>query len=68
MEEAVAEAFGFGAGEIAVEGDEATRRRAYLQAFVALRRRVELLVALPVEKLDRLALETQARAIAEATR
>ena len=51
----------------AVEGDEATRRRAYLQAFVALRRRVELLVALPVEKLDRLALETQARAIAEAT-
>ena len=47
----------------AVEGDEETRRRAYLKAFTALRRRVELLVALPVEKLDRLVAEREIRGI-----
>jgi arsenate reductase (thioredoxin) len=47
----------------AVEGDEATRRHAYLEAFAVLRRRVELLVALPVEKLDQLALQSHAREI-----
>ncbi len=47
----------------AVEGDEDTRRRAYLKAFTALRRRVELLAALPVEKLDRLVAEAKIRAI-----
>lgn len=47
----------------AVEGDEDTRRRAYLKAFTALRRRVELLVALPVEKLDRLVAEREIRGI-----
>jgi arsenate reductase len=31
-----------------VEGDEATRRKAFVAAMVALRRRVELLVALPL--------------------
>lgn len=43
----------------AVEGDENTRRRAYLAAYATLRRRVELLLALPLDKLDRLA--TQSR-------
>ena len=47
----------------AVEGDEETRRHAYLEAFAVLRRRVELLVALPVEKLDQLALQNRAREI-----
>ena len=47
----------------AVEGDEDTRRHAYMKAFTALRRRVELLLALPVEKLDRLVMEQKLRAI-----
>lgn len=47
----------------AVEGDDDMRRHAYLKAFAALRRRVELLVALPVEKLDRLTLEQKVRDI-----
>jgi len=46
-----------------VEGDEATRRHAYLEAFTVLRRRVELLVALPVDKLDRLSLQARAQDI-----
>jgi len=43
----------------AVEGDDETKRRAYLAAMTTLRRRVELLLALPLDKLDRLS--TQAR-------
>lgn len=48
----------------AVEGDEDTRRAAYREAFVILRRRVELLLALPMDKLDRLAREREVRSIA----
>ncbi|MGN6151608.1 MAG: arsenate reductase ArsC [Lysobacteraceae bacterium] len=47
----------------AVEGDEETRRRAYAQAFAALRRRVERFVALPVETLDRATAEREIRGI-----
>ena len=46
-----------------VEGDDATRRKAFVAAMVALRRRVELLVALPLEKLDRLATQSKLREI-----
>ena len=48
----------------AVEGDEDTRRAAFREAFVILRRRVELLIALPIDKLDRLARERAVRSIA----
>jgi arsenate reductase (thioredoxin) len=47
----------------AVEGDEDTRRHAYMKAFAELRRRVELLLALPIEKLDRLVAEQHIREI-----
>lgn len=47
----------------AVVGDEDTRRRAYMKAFAELRRRTELLVALPIEKLNRLTAEQQIREI-----
>ncbi len=47
----------------AVEGDEDTRRHAYMKAFAELRRRTELLVALPIEKLDRLVAEQKIRDI-----
>ena len=50
----------------AVDGDEDMRRRAYLAAFAVLRRRVELLVALPLDKLDRLAAQREVRAIGSA--
>ena len=46
-----------------VEGDEATRRKAFVAAMVTLRRRVELLVALPLEKLDRLTTQAKLREI-----
>lgn len=47
----------------AAEGDRDTRRRAYLQAWALLRRRVEQLVALPVEQLDTPALRDALRNI-----
>ena len=50
----------------AVDGDDDTRRHAYLAAFAVLRRRVELLVALPLDKLDRLAAQREVRAIGSA--
>jgi arsenate reductase (thioredoxin) len=36
----------------AVSGTEEERRRAFRDAFLALRRRIELFVALPLEKLS----------------
>lgn len=48
-----------------VEGDEATRRRAFLEAFMILRRRIEPLLSLPLDKLDRLALQARARDIGQ---
>jgi arsenate reductase len=50
----------------AVEGSEDTRRAAFRDAYVVLRRRVELLIALPIDRLDRLARESGVRAITEA--
>lgn len=46
-----------------VEGDEAMKRAAFRDAFVLLSRRIDLLLALPLAKLDRLALEARVRAI-----
>ena len=44
---------------VAVEGDEGTRKHAYTAAFATLRRRVELLLSLPLDKLDRLATQSK---------
>ncbi len=43
----------------AVEGDDETKRKAFLRAFTTLQRRLDLFLALPLEKLDRLALKQQ---------
>jgi len=43
----------------AVEGDEDSKRKAFLRAFTTLQRRLDLFLALPLEKLDRLALKQQ---------
>ena len=47
------------------EGDEADQRAAFVDALTLISRRVDLLLALPVEKLDRLVLEAQVKAIGE---
>ena len=44
------------------EGDEAARR-AFAEAFTLINRRIDLLLALPMEKLERLALEARVQAI-----
>jgi arsenate reductase len=49
----------------AVVGDEAARRAAFVDALTLISRRVDLLLALPVEKLDRLIVEAQLQAIGE---
>ena len=41
----------------AVEGDDETRRKAFLRAFTTLQRRLDFFLALPLDKLDRLALK-----------
>lgn len=46
-----------------VEGDDATRRAAFKNALLVIKRRIELLLALPIEKLERLALEARVKAI-----
>jgi len=46
-----------------VVGDETTRRAAFRDALVLLRRRIELMLALPLETLERMALEARVRAI-----
>lgn len=46
-----------------VEGPDEVKRRAFREAFATLSRRIDLLLALPIEKLDRLALERQIREI-----
>jgi arsenate reductase (thioredoxin) len=48
-----------------VAGDEVTKRKAFEAAFLLLSRRIDLLLALPIEKLERLALEARVRAIGD---
>jgi arsenate reductase len=47
----------------AVEGSNEDRRRAYREAFRVLRRRIELLAALPLDELPTLALQKRLRKI-----
>ena len=46
-----------------VQGDERKQQAAFRDAFVTLSRRLDLLLALPLESLERLALEARVRAI-----
>jgi protein-tyrosine-phosphatase len=47
----------------AVEGSDEDKRRAFRGAATALRRRIELFLSLPFEKLDRLALQQRVKEI-----
>jgi protein-tyrosine-phosphatase len=49
-----------------VEGDEQTKQRAFRDAALVLARRVDLLMALPLEKLEAFALERHLRDIGRA--
>jgi arsenate reductase (thioredoxin) len=49
-----------------VEGGDEAKRAAFRDAFVTLSRRIDLLLALPFEKLDRPALERRAQEIGAA--
>jgi protein-tyrosine-phosphatase len=49
----------------AVEGDAEEKRRAFREALTLISRRIDLLLVLPIEKLDRLVLEAQMQAIGE---
>jgi arsenate reductase len=51
-----------------VEGSEIERRKAFQSAWMMLRRRVDLLLALPLEKLDRVATQQELRAIGKVPR
>lgn len=50
---------------VAVDGTEEAQQRAFQSAWMMLRRRVELLLALPVEKLDRMSVRQALRAIGQ---
>ena len=43
----------------AIEGTEAERRRAVRTAYLALENRIKVFVALPIDRLDRLAIKQQ---------
>jgi arsenate reductase len=47
------------ADPVKAQGGDEAKRRAFMDALATLRRRVDLLVALPLDKLDRLAAQSQ---------
>lgn len=50
---------------VAVEGNDDVRRRAFNSALLMLRRRIDLLLSLPLEKLDRVGIQHELRAIGQ---
>ena len=50
----------------AVQGDDEIKRRAFREALQLISRRIDLMLALPAEKLERLALQERLRAIGAA--
>jgi arsenate reductase len=49
----------------AVQGTDEVRQQAFRDAAVALKRRLELLMALPLQSLDAMALHREVKAIGE---
>ena len=49
----------------AVQGSEEQQRKAFLDTFVALKRRIELMLALPLASLDKLALQHELKGIGQ---
>jgi len=51
---------------VARTGSDEARKRAYVAAFATLRLRVELLLSLPLDTMDRLVMQSKLRSIGEA--
>lgn len=47
----------------AVDGTDEARDKAFLDTFVTMKRRIELMLALPLQSLDRMALRKQVQDI-----
>lgn len=47
----------------AVEGDDAVREKAFLDAFITIKRRIELMLALPLASLDHLSIQREIKDI-----
>jgi arsenate reductase len=52
----------------AIQGSDDEKHKAFLQTFLQLRKRIELFANLPIEKLDRLALENEIQSIGTSLR
>jgi len=50
----------------AAEGADEVKRKAFLDAFLILRRRIELFASLPLARLDKLSLQSRVREIGKA--
>ena len=47
----------------AVEGDDAVREKAFRDTFITMKRRIQLMLALPMSSLDRMAIQKEIRDI-----
>lgn len=47
----------------AAEGDDAVREKAFRDAFITLKRRIELMLSLPLASLDRMAVQKEVKGI-----
>lgn len=48
----------------AIEGDEAAKEKAFLDTFITLKRRIQLMLSLPMATLDRMAIQQEIKNIA----
>jgi hypothetical protein len=49
-----------------VEGSDEIKRQAFKEVMVGLRKRIELLASLPIEKLDRMSLQSELQRLGKA--
>ncbi|HRH85587.1 MAG TPA: arsenate reductase ArsC [Rubrivivax sp.] len=47
----------------AVQGDEAVREKAFLDTFITMKRRIQLMLSLPLASLDRMAIQKEIKGI-----
>ena len=47
----------------AVEGEKSARQKAFLDTFATMKRRIQLMLALPMASLDRMAIQKQVKHI-----
>lgn len=47
----------------AIEGDDAVREKAFLDTFITMKRRIQLMLSLPLASLDRMAIQQEIKDI-----